>query len=68
MPVALFMSVLRRINAKTVALIGCLQPFYVTVLAMLVLNETPHRPLFGGILIVSTSYMRQYRFHNRETK
>lgn len=55
-PHALFAGVLRRIDAKTVALIGCLQPFYATVLAMLVLNETPTlQTLIGGILIVSTS-------------
>lgn len=56
MPHALFAGVLRRIDAKTVALIGCLQPFYATVLAMLVLNESPTlQTLIGGVLIVSTS-------------
>lgn len=70
MPHALFASVLRRINAKTVALIGCLQPFYATVLAMLVLNESPTlHTLIGGILIVSTSlYETVSAFDNRETK
>lgn len=56
MPHALFAGVLRRIDAKTVSLISCLQPFYATALAMLVLNESPTlQTLIGGVLIVSTS-------------
>ncbi len=55
-PHALFAGALRAISAKTVSLIACLQPLYATLLAVLILKESPNwQTMVGGLLIVSTA-------------
>lgn len=61
-PHSLFANSLRYLKAKTVGLIGCLQPVYGTALAFLVLSEQPNlTTLLGGALIVGTAALETYR-------
>ncbi|WP_299574690.1 DMT family transporter [uncultured Shewanella sp.] len=55
-PHALFASSLRQLSAKTVGLVSCLQPFYGTVLALLLLNEHVNlNTVIGGLIILATA-------------
>lgn len=61
-PHSLFANSLRYLKAKSVGLIGCLQPVYGTALAFLVLSEQPTwATLLGGTLIVGTAALETYR-------
>ncbi len=55
-PHSLFTGSLRSLSAKTAGLIGSLQPLYATVLAALILGETPSiRTVIGGLIIVGAA-------------
>ena len=61
-PHSLFAGSLRYLKAKTVGLIGCLQPVYGTLFAFLILHEQPDLlTLVGGALIVGTAAWETYR-------
>lgn len=61
-PHSLFAGSLRYLKAKTVGLIGCLQPVYGTLFAFLILQEQPDLfTLLGGALIVGTAAWETYR-------
>lgn len=61
-PHSLFAGSLRFLPAKSVGLIGCLQPVYGTVLALLILEEQPGwEILAGGALIVGTAAWETWR-------
>lgn len=67
MPHALFTSALRQLSAKTVGLVSCLQPFYGTVLALLLLGESPNTStLIGGLLVVSTAVFETTQSHRSQ--
>ncbi|ABM01238.1 DMT family transporter [Shewanella amazonensis] len=66
-PHALFTSALRHLSAKTVGLVSCLQPFYGTVLALLLLGETVNlSTLLGGLLVVSTAVYETAQSHRQQ--
>ncbi|MBR9727677.1 DMT family transporter [Shewanella intestini] len=55
-PHALFASALRKLSAKTVSLVSCLQPCYGAILALLLLNEgLSSSTMIGGLIIVATA-------------
>lgn len=61
-PHSLFAGSLRYLKAKTVGLIGCLQPVYGTLFAFLILQEQPSLlTLVGGALIVGTAAWETWR-------
>lgn len=61
-PHSLFAGSLRYLKAKSVGLIGCLQPVYGTLFAFLILHEQPDLfTLAGGALIVGTAAWETYR-------
>lgn len=61
-PHSLFAGSLRYLKAKSVGLIGCLQPVYGTLFAFLILHEQPSvLTLVGGALIVGTAAWETYR-------
>jgi len=61
-PHSLFAGSLRYLKAKTVGLIGCLQPVYGTLFAFLILREQPDLfTLLGGALIVGTAAWETWR-------
>jgi drug/metabolite transporter (DMT)-like permease len=61
-PHSLFAGSLRSLSAKTAGLIGSLQPLYATVLAALVLGETPAlRTVIGGVIIVGAATFESVR-------
>ncbi|MCL2918426.1 DMT family transporter [Shewanella litorisediminis] len=63
-PHALFTSALRHLSAKTVGLVSCLQPFYGTLLALLLLGESPSaNTLVGGLLVVTTAIFETAQSH-----
>ncbi len=63
-PHALFASALRQLSAKTVGLVSCLQPFYGTVLALLLLNEQVNLNTFiGGSIILITAIFETQKNH-----
>lgn len=67
MPHALFTSALRHLSAKTVGLVSCLQPLYGTVLALLLLGESPSSAtLLGGLLVVSTAVFETAHSHRSQ--
>ena len=62
LPHSFFANSLRYLKAKTVGLIGCLQPVYGTILAFLLLSEEPSlMTLLGGAIIISTAAFETYR-------
>lgn len=62
LPHSFFANSLRYLKAKTVGLIGCLQPVYGATLAYLVLAEQPEwMTLLGGAIIISTAAYETYR-------
>jgi drug/metabolite transporter (DMT)-like permease len=61
-PHSFFANSLRYLKAKTVGLIGCLQPVYGALLAFLVLAEQPRlMTLLGGSIIVGAAAFETYR-------
>lgn len=61
-PHSFFANSLRYLKAKTVGLIGCLQPVYGSVLAYLVLAEAPGwMTVLGGSIIIGTAAFETYR-------
>ncbi|WP_394498251.1 DMT family transporter [Shewanella sp. ENK2] len=55
-PHALFASSLRSLSAKTAGLVSCLQPFYGTLLAIILLNEQVNiNTVIGGMIILLTA-------------
>lgn len=65
LPHSFYTNSLRYLAAKSAALIGCLQPVYGTVLAVLILSEQPTATtLLGGAIIISTSAIESYRSRN----
>ncbi|MBE0366386.1 DMT family transporter [Pseudoalteromonas aurantia] len=61
LPHALFSSSLRHLSATTAGLISCLQPLYATLLAFILLLETPSvATLIGGLLVVSTAFFETW--------
>ncbi|QLE86895.1 MULTISPECIES: DMT family transporter [Shewanella] len=66
-PHALFAAALRQLSAKTVGLVSCLQPFYGTVLALLVLHEgVDVKTALGGLLVVATAIFETQRAHKHQ--
>lgn len=62
LPHGLFASSLRYLKAKSVALIGCLQPVYGTLLAYWLLAEQPSwSALLGGMLVVGAAVIETRR-------
>ncbi|RLU01032.1 DMT family transporter [Ketobacter sp.] len=62
LPHSFFANSLRYLKAKTVGLIGCLQPVYGTLLAFLLLAEEPGlMTLLGGAIIIGTAAFETYR-------
>ena len=62
LPHSFFANSLRYLKAKTVGLIGCLQPVYGTILAFLLLSEEPGlMTLIGGGIIIGTAAFETYR-------
>jgi drug/metabolite transporter (DMT)-like permease len=62
LPHSLFANCLRYLRAKTVGLIGCLQPVYGIFLAWLVLHEDPSlMTLLGSGIIVMAAAAENYR-------
>lgn len=60
-PHALFASSLRHLSAATAGLISCLQPFYGSVLAFLLLNERVTLfTVIGGLLVVSAAFFETW--------
>jgi len=56
MPHALLASALRHLSATTAGLISCLQPFYGSVLAFLLLSERVNMlTVIGGLLVISAA-------------
>lgn len=67
-PHAMLAGSLRTLKAKTVGLVSCLQPFYGTVLAALILAEWPTlKTIIGGLLIVTTALVETWRTHEQNT-
>ena len=57
---------LKRLPAKSVALIGCLQPVLATLFAWLVIQETPQlNVLFGGAIILGVAAYESARKRSR---
>ena len=55
-PHSLFTGSLRHLTAKSASLISCLQPFYSTVLACILLGEKPAlTTVLGGLIIVAAA-------------
>ena len=47
---------LKHLAAKSIAMISCLQPFFATIFAWIILNEVPtNSVLLGGVIIVSVA-------------
>ena len=62
LPHSFFANSLRYLKAKTVGLIGCLQPVYGATLAYLVLAEEPGwTTIMGGTIIIGTAAFETYR-------
>ncbi|MFO6423726.1 DMT family transporter [Motilimonas sp. KMU-193] len=62
LPHALLVNSLRSLSASSVALISCLQPFYGTLLAIIVLVQWPSwQTIFGGVLILSGACYETYK-------
>ncbi|MCE2570588.1 DMT family transporter [Motilimonas eburnea] len=62
LPHALLVNALRSLSASSVALISCLQPFYGTLLAILVLWQWPSwQTILGGALILSGACYETYK-------
>jgi len=62
LPHSFFANSLRFLRAKTVSLIGCLQPVYGCVLAYLILAEEPGwMTLVGGAIIIGTAAFETWR-------
>jgi len=56
---------LKYLEAKSVAMISCLQPFIATLFAWLILNEEPgNTVLFGGSIIVSVALYESFKKSN----
>ncbi len=69
LPHALLVNSLRSLSASSVALISCLQPFYGTLLAILVLVQWPNwQTLVGGALILSGACYETYKSRKITTK
>ncbi|MCL1066793.1 DMT family transporter [Shewanella olleyana] len=67
-PHALFASSLRQLSAKTASLVSCLQPFYGTVLAFLLLNEQVNlNTVIGGLIILLTAIFETQQNHKKNT-
>lgn len=61
-PHTLIVTALRYLKAKTVSLIGCLQPLYGTLLAIPFLGEIPDfTTLLGGTLVVSAALFETWQ-------
>ncbi|MCF2948091.1 DMT family transporter [Paraglaciecola aquimarina] len=60
-PHALIAASLRHLRAKTFSLVACMQPFWGTIMAIIILNEQPNwQTLLGGIMIVSAAIYETY--------
>ncbi|MGJ8680269.1 DMT family transporter [Paraglaciecola sp.] len=60
-PHALIAASLRHLRAKTFSLVACMQPFWGTIMAIIILNENPNWQTFlGGIMIVSAAIYETY--------
>ncbi len=58
----LFSMTLKRLSAKSVALIGCLQPFFGSIFAWLILTEVPTvQVIIGGLIVVSVAAYESLR-------
>ncbi|WP_028110018.1 DMT family transporter [Ferrimonas futtsuensis] len=72
LPHALMSQSLRHLAAKTVSLVGCLQPLYGVSLAALVLAQWPDaRTLAGGVLVVCAALFethQQSRAQGKKTR
>ncbi|WP_228730128.1 DMT family transporter [Shewanella sedimentimangrovi] len=64
LPHGLFTSALRRLSAKTVGLVSCLQPLYGALLALFILGEgLDGKTLLGGALVVATAVFETQQSH-----
>jgi drug/metabolite transporter (DMT)-like permease len=70
LPHTLIASSLKHLRAKTFSLVACMQPFYGTVLAIVVLHEQPDwQTLLGGMLVISAALYETYntqKLHNKQ--
>ncbi|MEP0356859.1 MAG: DMT family transporter [Paraglaciecola sp.] len=56
LPHALIAASLRHLRAKTFSLVACMQPFWGTTMAIIILNEQPNWQTFlGGVLVISAA-------------
>jgi drug/metabolite transporter (DMT)-like permease len=68
-PHALIAASLRHLRAKTFSLVACMQPFWGTIMAIVILNEQPNWQTFvGGILIVSAAIYETYNAQKLHSK
>ncbi|TKB51371.1 DMT family transporter [Ferrimonas sediminicola] len=69
LPHALMSQSLRHLAAKTVSLVGCLQPLYGVTLAALVLAQWPDgRTLLGGCLVVCAALFETHQQSSARAK
>ncbi len=60
-PHALIASSLRHLRAKTFSLVACMQPFWGTMMAIVILNEQPTWQTFvGGVLVILAAIYETY--------
>lgn len=68
-PHALIAASLRHLRAKTFSLVACMQPFWGTIMAIIILNEHPTwQTLVGGIMIVSAAIYETYNAQKLHSK
>ena len=69
LPHALIAASLRHLRAKTFSLVACMQPFWGTIMAVLILDEQPTwQTLVGGIMVISAAIYETYNAHKRHKK
>jgi drug/metabolite transporter (DMT)-like permease len=68
-PHALIAASLRHLRAKTFSLVACMQPFWGTTMALIILNEQPNwQTVLGGIMIVSAAIYETYNAQKLHSK
>lgn len=69
LPHSLFASSLRHLSATTAGLISCLQPFYASILAFIILMERPNMMvILGGLLVVSAAFFETWSIAGKNRK
>lgn len=68
LPHTLFVSSLKNLRATTASLISCMQPFYSTLLALLVLGSVPDiRVVCGGLIVVGAAVYESWKSTRKRT-